>query len=656
MSASQLKWIDGRTVTFDNERSATLRGRLPRRHYSPPEDTDDVAIKTRELGGLTAAEKTRARSEMEAEVRRMQERRGRPPFLRLLAADTARPDGSTVDILCIAMPPLLDEVYVELSVLLGWTKKERQERLKYNLVAVVRDFLQGSNTREAWTKVLDAVKALRGRDHTLERHPSVNGTVMIDLAKAHAAPPSPRPYAHPAFLGPRAARIPLDTEAQEAPPEGTNWYMSPEHFVVMMGPDDEEDEDADQDAASTSGDPTTDAIFAGWQEQRKELRSEGMLTGRGKEEAVLVGEPSLSWGVGMSYLAALRGRPVFETIMAGLPVPPTGAEWQHVKLRREQQMALQWEEHMPKLIDGHTHHPLHHGHPTCPLAAFFATPGVEWTKSWVDLLGATAAGGLRTKQRERASLREMEERLFRGLELLESAAVRQAVESGIPYSCSAAASPALKRVQTEGDDSGAETGSGSPGGSPASYDALPDSPLTPQAVPAIPHTVAVTQAATSTATSREHQLNPFAKDFVPGGATAAPAMTQHQQHQQHWQHRQQTTTPSSPPPPSSSPQRHPEPPYVPAPGLENMVSCFTKVLVPAEMAPMAVVHDVVHNNIHGGWYWSEQPQRHDLWEWDAQEAMWAVRAADQDRWMRAKVGWAATCQAGRDLWHSIWGA
>ncbi|CEM31296.1 unnamed protein product [Vitrella brassicaformis CCMP3155] len=103
-------------------------------------------------------------------------------------------------------------------------------------------------------------------------------------------------------------------------------------------------------------------------------------------------------------------------------------------------------------------------------------------------------------------------------------------------------------------------------------------------------------AARSDSTVLKHQLNPFAKDFVPGGATAALAMTQQQQQQQQPQQPQQ---------PQQQPQQPaPTLPAIPvisgpvSPAYKMGMAASYKGTTPAELAKRAdaMVKEAIHKD------------------------------------------------------------
>ncbi|CEL97653.1 unnamed protein product [Vitrella brassicaformis CCMP3155] len=286
MCCSRLLFSDGRTVEFEEEaasilgtsdRVTVMRGRVPR----PDGGSDDAAIKIMSLEGLPDDRIKRAARDFEVEASRMRTLKGQSPFLTLIAADTdpqspaqyTGPDGNPKKVLFIAMPPLLAD-YVELSRLIGWKSGELVEnQYRLGIVAARYKEARKDDPRRALARLLADLKvmtkapvittqahrtavkhgiycldaflnnvmlprqALMCPDGVLERFPSVNGGIMIDLANTIAAdtPGSPLPEDTPAFLGERPARVPLDQEAQEVNPAATIWFTSPEHWSLDLG-------------------------------------------------------------------------------------------------------------------------------------------------------------------------------------------------------------------------------------------------------------------------------------------------------------------------------------------------------------------------------------------------------------------------------------
>ncbi|CEM37315.1 unnamed protein product [Vitrella brassicaformis CCMP3155] len=380
---------------------------------------------------------------------------------------------------------------------------------------------------------------LHSPDGTLQRHSNDNGALFIDYANSIAAPETPSPTAHPPapeFLGPRPARVPLDEDLQnqDARPVGTCWFRSPEQWAMLLGcgstsagqeeaaaddsqdevaaderqedgPSDVQDDEADEsegeseesddDDSSDEDDDSEDddsedgeeeedemppdtsrQIFEGWCRLRREMRDDGLLTGEGREEAVLVGLPSVAYGLGLLVFSTIGGRVAYHTAMLEAP---EGMDPQE----REQQMMLQWDEVREYFMspDGY---PLHGGQLSWPLEQICHEADLWWVKRWADIHAGVAEAVLRERQGERATVEHIHEQLFAALELLESPAVRQAVrldEQPVPGP-SAAARGVCEEVPVEEraarEDSGDETAaSGDSGASPASRDAIPDSPL-----------------------------------------------------------------------------------------------------------------------------------------------------------------------------------
>ncbi|CEM39229.1 unnamed protein product [Vitrella brassicaformis CCMP3155] len=595
---------------------------------------------------------------------------GQPPFVKLYAAEVdpqapatyTNTRGDAIPALCIAMPLVKigadkEHEFVELS-----NRKERlnvavclankaREAVDPQLLRMVRQMVLESvsmltNALLCTAKahrlairralcidhfhhnVMLSKDALQSSSSELQQSDTAAGTVLLDLANTlaptpPASLPSPPP---PAYLGPHVVVLPLDKAAQAAQgqyPEGcTPWHVSPELWVAMKGPIDDE---ADEEAARAVG-----RINAGLKRTRQELRAEGLLVGEGKSEALMLEEPTIVTGIARAMSSVMSAEWQVETAIRDAEA--LGAAEEDEADKAAQELLLADLDHYTATIITQDGRPL------------------DCRK---DLLGepiCAAAKGLRRRQSERGTIADSEDQLVRALQLLELEQVRQATENGTSLQVPVALPPmSEKSLETTGhvaaaaaggaDDCGSDTASGEIGASPASYRAMPDSPESPApAEPPVlpPPSPQPAEVPIDAYASRpEPPSNP--EPPIPPPATRQKAVllpdikAAHTRHPHHTQ--PDTHTRPTPPHPSTRAPHLLSPPPAHPPMMYGSN-------IPADHVPYKWGHAKVVSYggpAKEGWHYNPTP---DEWEWWTRvgDGLWEVRAANLQRRYRARQG------------------
>ncbi|CEM12611.1 unnamed protein product [Vitrella brassicaformis CCMP3155] len=353
---------------------------------------------------------------LQIEESKMQHMDGQPPFLRVLAADTQphspasyqKTDGTKKELLCIAMPFLDPDNFVEVNKLFGWEGEAntklfnvqggraipQQRQLRGGGEVAPRGpkgHHQGDSPGHAGPPGSPVTRRifLDGfyRNIMLPRHmffgngplhpfPADNG-VHRPGQHAHGGPQDPQ---RPPPSGP-------DTQAaQRQRPGGTPWFLSPETVVLQSGT-----------AADLKVWPKDfkDAL----QEVRRGLHKKGvpLLHPDGREE-IWVDEKVAVYGVASIFHAVTRGWAIW-------------CDDEAVELRVAAGMSWIREDGRPLCCPGQIQSPLD----TLPLES----SELHFAKKWLDTICQVTARGMQPDMADRCTLRDIEEELLEALQVLE---------------------------------------------------------------------------------------------------------------------------------------------------------------------------------------------------------------------------------------------
>ncbi|CEL95491.1 unnamed protein product [Vitrella brassicaformis CCMP3155] len=470
---------DGHHATWPDDEVGWLghgtRASVRRGVLQPPYEGQgigrDAAFKIGWLADMEARLQQKVAREFEVEGARLRALGGNSPFLSLLAVNTNRrrpaiytnTEGIQAEALCVAMTPL-GEDWVEVGRLFGWTGVSEMQRA-YSLMEALQRLEEGAYSDEAIAAFVDEVTVItralyliclahiaavkRGILHfdafvnnvmvrwdaLLSRNAplTLDDVRLLDLANTIAIRPKirpPGPSLHPpdghaptppAFMGTRAALVPLLDDRKEAErqiPDSTRWLSPPELAALCRGVPDVPVPPPAASEAAPSGKKRR--AWDGMARLGGKLRAEGVLLGEGDSRAMWVGQPTLVWAFGMLSHMAMRSDCPDSTVfdIHGVDNDNDRRTQESVVQLHERLMVAEWDDHHSRLMTP-TGQPLDHlGSLASPIEQLRGQSGFEWAGPWADTLGTISERALRSAQQDRGTLEEIRVELLNALSIL----------------------------------------------------------------------------------------------------------------------------------------------------------------------------------------------------------------------------------------------
>ncbi|CEM19658.1 unnamed protein product [Vitrella brassicaformis CCMP3155] len=390
-------------------------------------------------------------AELQAEAKELRRMDGWPPFIRLIAANTdpsrpatlEMPNGTKSKVLCIAMEPLGNDFVegCELFGLLGANSRPMNARaiwLRFQASIAAKSLDERAKELQQDLIVLTKALAMIVQAQRGAPYPADNGQRLIDLASLiNLGPQDSGPTRSsssrtkdgpPPFLGKRCrtALVSLDPEKQRASlqvPGSTPFYRAPE--LILLGLEHEQPELRDDSIP----------MLAARTKVREAARDKGVLVGTGDREGAWVGVPAAVHSVGMAISAAAsRGWSVEGALMQGEEDDVWEAgRWQTVEMltisgQSDGKLFME-DDGRPVFPDGKAQSPLDN-------------VGLAFVDEWSAIICDVVAKATKLHEGDRLTLKEVEDRLFEALRLLEAPDLQLTAPRGHAFRQQQTASPA----------------------------------------------------------------------------------------------------------------------------------------------------------------------------------------------------------------------